>query len=59
MDGATYRWLREGEEPALLELLQATFARWPGVDVRCEPIEHLRWKLMVLRRAALLFAEAR
>jgi GNAT superfamily N-acetyltransferase len=47
MDSVTYRWFREGDEPALLELLQAAFGRWPGVDVPCEPIEHLRWKLAV------------
>jgi len=45
MDSVTYRWFRDGDESGLLALLQAAFGRWPGVDVPCEPIEHLRWKL--------------
>lgn len=41
----TYRLLREGEEPQLLDLLQAAFGCWPTIDVRVPPLDHLRWKL--------------
>lgn len=38
-----YRLLREGEEPQLLDLLQAAFGRWPRVDISVQcliPSEH-------------------
>jgi hypothetical protein len=43
--GVSVRFAREGEEPALLELLTASFGRWPSVDVDVPPLEHLRWKM--------------
>lgn len=39
------RRLVEADEEAVLRVLQASFPRWPRVDVSVEPIEHLRWKL--------------
>lgn len=39
------RFLTPGEEPALLELLTATFGTWPKVELSCPPLDHLRWKL--------------
>ena len=45
MDGVTVRFFREGEEAALLELLTASFGRWPSVDIDVPPIDHLRWKM--------------
>jgi len=29
----------------LVELLTECFGRWPGVDIPCPPVKHLRWKL--------------
>jgi hypothetical protein len=40
----TVRFLREGEEQALLDHLQRAFRRWPNADTSVEAIEHLRWK---------------
>jgi hypothetical protein len=43
--GVTFRFLRDEDAPALLDLLQAAFRRWPSVEITCAPIEHLRWKI--------------
>ena len=37
--------MRPGDEPGLLQLLQAAFDGWPKVPVAVSPLEHLRWKL--------------
>jgi predicted N-acetyltransferase YhbS len=39
------RYLCEGDEPGLLELLQDAFGGWPDRERGCPPIDHLRWKL--------------
>jgi predicted N-acetyltransferase YhbS len=39
------RFLRPGDEPALVEHLLATFGSWPQVDISGPALEHLRWKL--------------
>lgn len=44
-DRPTVRFLRSGDEGSLLAHLEATFGRWPGLDLSVPPIDHLRWKL--------------
>lgn len=44
VDGS-FRFFRDGDEHAILSLLEATFGRWPSVEIAVKPIEHLRWKL--------------
>lgn len=44
-DEASFRFYRDGDEHAILSLLEAAFGRWPGVEITVDPIEHLRWKL--------------
>ena len=41
----TVRLLRDDDIPAVVELLQATFGKWPKVETSAAPIDHLRWKL--------------
>ena len=41
----TVRHLRDDDLPAVVELLRATFGRWPKVETSAAPIDHLRWKL--------------
>ena len=36
---------REGDDVLLLDLLIAAFGQWPKVEIQCDPIDHLRWKL--------------
>lgn len=44
--GCTLRFFREGDEEALLALLNAAFnASWPRRKISVPPLEHLRWKL--------------
>lgn len=43
--GVTFRFLREGEEPALVRLFQQTFGRWPTVETEATPEDYLRWKM--------------
>ncbi len=44
-DGWTIRDYREGDEQGILDLLVASFGRWPPTDIRVPAIDHLRWKL--------------
>jgi GNAT superfamily N-acetyltransferase len=39
------RFYREGDEPGILRVLQASFSSWPNVETSVPPLEHLRWKL--------------
>ena len=39
------RYIREGDEEGILDLLQAAFGRWPAVEISVPPLDHLRWKL--------------
>jgi len=39
------RFYREGDEPGILRVLQASFSVWPKVDASVQPIDHLRWKM--------------
>lgn len=39
------RRVRDGDEPALLAHLEATFGSWPKLDCSTAAIDHLRWKL--------------
>ncbi len=39
------RFYRDGDAPAILRVLQASFTSWPRVDISCSPLDHLRWKL--------------
>jgi len=41
----TRRAHRAGDDRLLLELLLLGFGTWPKVEVQCDPIDHLRWKL--------------
>lgn len=41
----TVRHLRDGDLPAVVDLLQATFGTWPAVPTSATPLDHLRWKL--------------
>ena len=36
---------RTGDDVLLLDLLVAGFGKWPKVEIQCDPIDHLRWKL--------------
>lgn len=38
------RWARPGDEPALLQLLIDAYGRWPRVETRADPLDHLIWK---------------
>ncbi len=35
----------DGDEVALLRLLQAAFPQWPRIELATDPLEHLRWKM--------------
>jgi GNAT superfamily N-acetyltransferase len=39
------RYFRDGEEEAVLRLLQESFPVWPAVPISVPPIDHLRWKM--------------
>ena len=41
----TSRFIREGDEEGIVELLTTAFGGWPAVEISVPPIEHLRWKL--------------
>jgi hypothetical protein len=57
----TFRFVRDGDEQAILSLLEATFGRWPSVDIDVPPIDHLRWKLRndVFRHHIVVEADGR
>jgi GNAT superfamily N-acetyltransferase len=42
---ANVRFYRSGDEEGMLRVLQASFPRWPEIETRVAPIDHLRWKL--------------
>ena len=44
-DGYHVRPFRPGDEPGILAVLQAAFARWPRPELDLPPIDYLRWKL--------------
>lgn len=51
----TMRFLREGDEQSLLDLLDAAFeGTWPRRNISVPRLEHLRWKLRSHDRAARL-----
>jgi GNAT superfamily N-acetyltransferase len=50
----TRRPHREGEDAALLDLLNAAFGRWPAVEIQVDPVDHLRWKLSGIEDSAQL-----
>jgi GNAT superfamily N-acetyltransferase len=39
------RFYREGDEPGMLRVLQASFSPWPKVETSVLPLDHLRWKM--------------
>jgi ribosomal protein S18 acetylase RimI-like enzyme len=39
------RLYRPGDEDGIVDLLQASFPKWPALDVPVSPREHLLWKL--------------
>jgi hypothetical protein len=42
----TRRAHRPGDEQMLLDMLDLAFGRpWPRVEIGCDPVDHLRWKL--------------
>jgi hypothetical protein len=41
----TCRFFREGDEEGVLDVLLATFGRWPTAELTVPAIDHLRWKV--------------
>ena len=41
------------DAPAILELIQAAYDRWPPYEVSVTPLEHLRWKMNPPRETPL------
>jgi hypothetical protein len=39
------RFFQDGDEEGMLDVLLATFKRWPTAEITVPPIDHLRWKL--------------
>jgi GNAT superfamily N-acetyltransferase len=39
------RFYRPGDEEGILAVLQASFPRWPAIEIEVPAIDHLRWKL--------------
>ena len=57
--GCTQRFFRDGDEEALLVLLQDAFnGTWPKRTISVPPLEHLRWKLRSHRLATNLHVVA-
>ena len=44
-DDWTCRFFRDGDEQGILDVLLATFGRWPTAELTVPPIDHLHWKL--------------
>ena len=51
IEGVIFRYGYDREVPRMLEVLEATFGRWPGFDLDVTPFEHLRWKMSPPGRA--------
>jgi hypothetical protein len=56
--GCTARFVRPGDEEAILHLLERAFGGWPKKDLLVPPIEHLRWKLSSHEKALWLHTVA-
>jgi hypothetical protein len=41
----SFRQATLGDAPAILELLEASFERWPGFDIPVPAMDHLLWKM--------------
>ena len=44
-DGCVARFYQPGDEVRMLELLDASFRRWPAVEIPGDRLKHLQWKL--------------
>jgi hypothetical protein len=44
-EGCVLRYYRDGDEEPLVDLLKATYRRWPSVASDVPPVDHLHWKL--------------
>ena len=42
----TIRSYEEGDEEAIVELLEHVFNDWPHFDLECSPLDHWRWKFL-------------
>src|SRR4030042_1978794 len=40
------RIYQEDDEYEILDLLELVFGQWPGYDIKCDPIDHWRWKYL-------------
>ena len=44
-DGCVARFYQPGDDVRMLELLDASFRRWPAVEIAGHRLKHLQWKL--------------
>ncbi len=44
-EGCTLRFIQDGDEEGMLDVLDRAFDGWPKKELLVSPLEHLRWKL--------------
>jgi hypothetical protein len=40
------RLYQEDDEYKIIDLLELVFGQWPGYDIKCDPVDHWRWKYL-------------
>ena len=50
----------QGDEEAIVQLLQRAFKGWPHLDLQCTPLDHWRWKYQdnPLKKKSIVVAES-